>query len=95
MKAALNRQRAAWLVLALLLSYLFTWALSSLSALCLVRLALPRSEAVLIASMAGFMLFPLLGLWLFGARRARRGAVVVAMASVSMLVTTRWLGGGA
>lgn len=95
MKAALNRQRAAWLVLALLLSYLFIWALSSLSALCLVRLALPRSEAVLISSILGFVLFPLLGLWLFGARQAWRQGGAVAVASVLMLAAARGLSGGA
>lgn len=91
----LGPPRTAWLVLVLLVSYLCAWALNGLFALCLVQWRLLQSEAVLISSIASFVLFPWLTLWLFSARRAKRNCLSVASASVVMLASTRYLAGGA
>lgn len=58
-------------MLTLLLSYGCTAALTALASLGLVQLGLLRSEAVLASSIAGFVLFPLLALWLFCLPRQR------------------------
>ncbi|MGF6317801.1 hypothetical protein [Pseudomonas frederiksbergensis] len=93
-KKPLDRQRAVWLVLALLIGYLFIWALTTLSGLSLLQLGLQRSEAVLISTMAGFVIYPLLVLWLFCARRARRNGLLVAGASMLLLGMVHYLVGG-
>ncbi|WP_367372942.1 hypothetical protein [Pseudomonas lini] len=94
-KKNLAPQRTAWLVLVLLLSYLSCWALNGFLALCLVKWRAQPSEAVLASSIASFVLFPWLVLWLFSAPRATRNGLLVASASLVMWASTRYLVGGA
>lgn len=91
----LGLQRTAWLVLVLLLGYLSCWALSGFLALCLVHGRVQPSEAVLASSIASFVLFPGLVLWLFSAPNARRNGLRVASASLVMWASTRYLAGSA
>lgn len=87
-KTAKGQQRALWLLLALLLSYLFIWPFSSIAALALAWLGQAPSEAVLSSSIGAFALYPALVLWLLCARRAVRNAswlVCVALAMLAML----------
>ncbi|EJL03578.1 hypothetical protein PflQ2_3241 [Pseudomonas fluorescens Q2-87] len=93
-KESLDRQRTVWLVLALSISYLFVWALTTLVGLGLVQLGQQRSEAVLASTIAGFVIYPLLVLWLFCARRARRHGVLLAGVSILALGTVQYLSGG-
>lgn len=93
-KESLDRQRTVWLVLALLIGYLFVWVLTTLAGLGLVQLELQRSEAVLASTIAGFVIYPLLVLWLFCARRARRHGVLLAGVSILVLGMVHSLAGG-
>ncbi|GEM_PF-4268957 len=86
-----GRQRALWLLLAMLLAYLFTWALSAQLALTLAWLGQARSEAVLSSSIAAFVLYPALVLWLFCARRARRNALWLTASALVLLTMQRLL----
>ncbi|RCL26422.1 hypothetical protein C6A77_11995 [Pseudomonas sp. AFG_SD02_1510_Pfu_092] len=89
----LARQRALWLVLALLLAYLFSWALSAQLALGLAWLGQAPSEAVLSSSIAAFVLYPALLLWLLCARQARRNALWLSGLALALLAMQRLLAG--
>ncbi|MBA1380523.1 hypothetical protein [Pseudomonas brassicacearum] len=93
-KKALDRQRTVWLVLALSIGYLCVWALTTLAGLGLSWLGLQRSEAVLASTIAAFVSYPLLVLWLFCARPARRNGLLVAGASLLALGMAHCLAGG-
>lgn len=86
-------RRGLWLLLALLLAYVFTWALSAQVALGLAWLGQAPSEAVLSSSIAAFVLYPALVLWLLCARRARRNALWLGGLAVALLATQRVLVG--
>ncbi|AZL69435.1 MULTISPECIES: hypothetical protein [Pseudomonas] len=88
-----GRQRGLWLLLALLLAYLFIWPLSALAALALAWLGQAPSEAVLSSSIAAFVLYPPLVLWLLCARRLVRNSLCLAAVSLVMLATLRALAG--
>jgi hypothetical protein len=91
----LGPRRSAWLVLVLVLSYLACWGLNGFLALCLVHWRVQPSEAVLTSSIASFVLFPWLVLWLFSAARTTRNGLLVASASLLMWASTRFLAGDA
>ncbi len=86
-----GRQRALWLLLAMLLAYLFTWALSAQLALVLAWLGQARSEAVLSSSLVAFVSYPALVLWLLCARRARRNALWLTAIALALLALQRLL----
>ncbi|WP_225932804.1 hypothetical protein [Pseudomonas oryzicola] len=91
--ATRGRLRALWLLLAMLLAYLFSWALSAQLALMLAWLGQARSEAVLGSSLAAFVSYPALVLWLLCARRARRNALWLTAIALALLATQRLLVG--
>lgn len=88
-----GRQRALWLLLAALLAYLFTWAFSAVVALGLAGLGQAPSEAVLSSSIAAFVLYPVLVLWLLCARRTLRNALWLTSLSLALLALQRVLVG--
>ncbi|MFT2158600.1 hypothetical protein [Pseudomonas putida] len=87
MAGARGRQRGLWLLLALLLAYLFIWPLSALAALALAWLGQAPSEAVLSSSIAAFVLYPPLVLWLLCARRVLRNSLWLAGGALAMLAS--------
>lgn len=90
---ARGRQRALWMLLSLLLAYLFIWPLSALGALALAWLGQAPSEAVLSSSIAAFVLYPPMVLWLLCARRVLRNSLWLAGGSLVMLASLRALVG--
>lgn len=84
-QSARDRQRAVWLLLALLLSYLFIWPVSAMAALALAWLGQAPSEAALSSSIGSLVLYPPLVLWLLCARRAVRNALWLACVSLALL----------
>ncbi|MFD2640942.1 hypothetical protein [Pseudomonas japonica] len=92
-KSARDRQRALWLLLALLLSYLFIWPVSALAALALAWLGQAPSEAVLSSSIGAFVFYPPLALWLLCARRAVRSALWLACVALALLALLHALAG--
>lgn len=77
----------------MLLAYLFIWALSAQVALGLAWLGQAPSEAVLSSSIAAFVLYPALVLWLLCARRARRNALWLTSLALVLLAMQRVLVG--
>ncbi|WGV20719.1 hypothetical protein QIY50_26400 [Pseudomonas putida] len=92
-KSARHRQRAVWLLLALLLGYLFIWPFSAIAALALAWLGQAPSEAVLSSSIGSFVLYPALVLWLLCARLAVRNALWLACVSLALLALLHVLAG--
>ncbi|PYG78400.1 MULTISPECIES: hypothetical protein [unclassified Pseudomonas] len=88
---ARSRQRALWLLLALLLAYLLIWPLSALAALALAWLGQAPSEAVLSSSIAAFVLYPPLVLWLLCVRRRVLNSLWLGGVSLAMLAALRVL----
>ncbi len=84
---------ASRVLLAVLGGYLLSDAAVSLLALALSG-GMPRSEAVVLAAMPGFLLYLVLGLWAFSEPRAGRcwlvlgGGALTAQAAVRLLMLT-------
>ena len=91
--SARSRQRALWLLLALLLGYLFIWPFSALAALAFAWFGQAPSEAVLSSSIGAFVLYPALVLWLLCARRAVRNALWLVGVALVLLALLHALAG--
>ncbi|MBN2992069.1 hypothetical protein JWR97_12675 [Pseudomonas cedrina subsp. fulgida] len=91
----LDARRTAWLLLTLLLSYWCCWALSAGLAVCLLQWRVQPSEAVLISSMAAFVIFPVLAVWLFSTAHAMRNGLLVLSASLMFWACGLYMPGAA
>ena len=80
-----GRKRALWLLLALSVAYLCTWAFSAQLALILAWLGQARSEAALTSSITAFIAYPALVLWLFCSRRPLRNALCLTALALAAL----------
>ena len=86
--------RAAYLLAVLIGSYGVIWALTECVAVALSRLGLERGEAVIAATLLGFVLYPALTLLAFAAQRPLRLWAVLAVASVLFGLVSRGWGAG-
>lgn len=87
-------QRAGFLLAVLLTAYGVTWAVTALGALALQRAGMLRSEAVLIASMLGFLVYLGAVLAAVASRRPRRALTVLVAAGGAAWGTALSLAGG-
>ncbi|CAM3142864.1 hypothetical protein [Janthinobacterium lividum] len=65
----MSRHAVARVALGVAGAYLFAWSVAGAGAALLFRLGVVRSEAVLLASMAAFLVYLGAALWAFVARR--------------------------
>ncbi|MCX7293765.1 iron uptake protein [Janthinobacterium sp.] len=73
----MSRRAASRVALGVAGAYLFAWSVAGAGAALLFRLGVARSEAVLIASMAAFLVYLGAALWAFVARRLWPVALVL------------------
>ena len=67
--------RGAYLLAVLIGSYAAVWALTGFTGLASFRLGLPRSEAVILSTLLGLVLYPALVIAALAARRPLRPSV--------------------
>ncbi len=83
--------RAAYLLAVLIGSYRVIWTLTECIAVALSQLGLERSEAVIVGTLLGFVLYPALALLAFAAQRPLRlWAVLMAASALFGLVSRGW-----
>jgi len=86
--------RAGYLLAVLIGAYGFTWVATGFGASALLYLGLERSEAVIVATLLGFVLYPAAALYLFAARRPLRVCGLLLVASAVLLAARHLLGAG-
>jgi hypothetical protein len=86
--------RSGYLLAVLLGAYAFIWALTACAAIVLHGLGLPRSEAVIICSLLGLLLYPAVVLYAFAARRVLPALGLLGAGCAALLVVAQLAGAG-
>lgn len=86
--------RVAYLLAVCVLAYGLTWSLTALGARGLYGLGLVRSEAVLIATLTGFLAFPLTVMGAMAARQPGRHSLLLLGLSLALGWVAQSFGGG-
>lgn len=86
--------RAGYLLAVLAGAYGVVWVMTGFAAVALHHLGWARSEAVIVATLLGFVLYPVIALYLFATRRPLRVCGLLAVAGAALLAARHLLGGG-
>lgn len=86
--------RGGYLLAVLLGAYAFIWALTACAALVLHGLGVPRSEAVIVCSLLGLLLYPAVALYAFAARRPLRAWGLLGAGCAALLLAAQLAGAG-
>lgn len=86
--------RSGYLLAVLLGTYAFIWALTAFGAIVLYGLGLPRSEAVIVCSLLGLLLYPAVALYAFAAHRPLQALGLLGAGCAALLLAAQLAGAG-